>query len=135
MAGIPIVGPALAIAAASAISIALAVHQARAKKKQKLASGSLIRGGIPGRDSVDASLMPGEKVLSVEETKAYDEMMKEQRLGRQANGQMAGPIVVQFASPVPGVSKSETQRWLQQALVPAMKELHRNGHLGFMGAT
>ncbi|MCP5016118.1 MAG: hypothetical protein GY938_12735 [Ketobacter sp.] len=37
-----------------------------------LAGGGVITGGIPGRDSVSASLMPGERVLSVEQNKAFE---------------------------------------------------------------
>lgn len=40
-----------------------------------LASGGVVTGGIPGLDSVPAMLMPGERVLSVEQNRRFEAMM------------------------------------------------------------
>ena len=57
---IPIVGPALGIAGAAA---AIAFGAERLGQVTSAASGGLIEGGIAGKDSVPAMLMPGELVV------------------------------------------------------------------------
>lgn len=51
---------------------AAAVLTLRAMGIKGFASGGMITGGIPGRDSVPALLMPGERVLSRSQAKEYD---------------------------------------------------------------
>ncbi len=57
---IPIVGPALGVAGAAA---AIAFGAERTAGVLAAADGGLVTGGIPGRDSVPALLMPGELVV------------------------------------------------------------------------
>lgn len=57
---IPIIGPALGIAGAAA---AIAFGAEQIGNVLAVAEGGLIEGGVPGRDSVPALLMPGELVV------------------------------------------------------------------------
>jgi hypothetical protein len=57
---IPIIGPALGLAGAAA---AVAFGAERIGQVVSAADGGLITGGVPGRDSVPAMLMPGELVV------------------------------------------------------------------------
>lgn len=59
-AGIPVVGPILAVGAATAIG---AMVMGFLSRVPKAAEGGLVRGGTPGKDSVLAMLMPGELVV------------------------------------------------------------------------
>lgn len=43
-------------------------------KQLGFAEGGVVAGGIPGRDSVPAVLMPGERVLSVEQNRIFDRL-------------------------------------------------------------
>lgn len=66
---IPIVGPALGIAAAIAVG---AFGAERIANVIAAEDGGIIRGGIPGVDSVPAMLMPGELVVP---TRNYEEVV------------------------------------------------------------
>jgi hypothetical protein len=57
---IPIIGPALGVAGAAA---AVAFGAERISQVTAAADGGLIEGGVQGRDSVPALLMPGELVV------------------------------------------------------------------------
>lgn len=79
-AGIPVVGPVLAAAASAAVLATMGAMKAKAGKEAqvKYASGGYVSAGLvhgfsnSKKDSVSAMLAPGERVLSKEETKAYD---------------------------------------------------------------
>jgi hypothetical protein len=60
LAGVPIVGPALGAVAAGVVSAAILAFRSQVS----LAQGGVVTGGIPGKDSVQATLMPGERVIS-----------------------------------------------------------------------
>lgn len=60
LAGIPFVGPALGIAAAGALT---AYGLERVRQIQAMATGGLVQGGSPYRDSVPAMLQEGELVV------------------------------------------------------------------------
>lgn len=59
-AGIPVVGPLLAVGAAAAMG---AMVMGFLSRVPGAAEGGLVRGGTPGKDSVMAMLMPGELVV------------------------------------------------------------------------
>ena len=65
-AGIPIVGPVLAATAAAAIG---ALVMGFISRIPKAAEGGIITGGVSGRDSVPALLMPGELVIPTDMAK------------------------------------------------------------------
>lgn len=66
---IPIIGPALGVAGAAA---AVAFGAERISQVTSAADGGLITGGVPGKDSVPAMLMPGELVVPA---RNYDEVV------------------------------------------------------------
>jgi hypothetical protein len=80
---IPIVGPALGAAAAAA---AVAFGAEQIGQITSAAHGGLITGGMAGRDSVPALLMPGELVVP---TKNYEEVITSVSQSRQVNDQAA----------------------------------------------
>lgn len=84
---IPIIGPALGIAGAAA-AIAFGAEQVRTVTAA--ATGGIITGGTPGRDSVPALLTPGELVAPVsnfEETIGSVRAMREaEKLGSNLGG-------------------------------------------------
>ncbi len=79
---IPIIGPALGAVGAAA---AVLFGAEQVNNVTAAASGGLITGGIPGRDSVPLLAMPGELVVP---TRNYEEVVSavaDQRGGRQDN--------------------------------------------------
>jgi hypothetical protein len=63
-AGIPILGPALAVATSALI---FGLIRGFLAEIPKAAQGGIITGGTPGTDSVPMMTMPGERILSVED--------------------------------------------------------------------
>jgi hypothetical protein len=96
---------------------------------QRAANGLLIGGGKPGQDSVLIAGMPGERVLNVPETKAYDQTYPKGILsGPQARATSGGkserPIVV-----VGPPSRGGLRRLLRDEIVPENNLLARYGVL------
>lgn len=84
---IPIIGPALGTAAAAA---AIAYGAEQIGQVTAAAQGGLITGGVPGRDSVPALLMPGELVAP---EKSFDEVVNAvafQRAGERSGSGGSG---------------------------------------------
>lgn len=84
---IPIVGPALGVAGAAA---AVAFGAERISQVTAAADGGMISGGIPGKDSVPAMLMPGELVTP---TRNFDEVVNavaDSRLSQRGDGGGSG---------------------------------------------
>lgn len=79
---IPIVGPALGIAGAAA-----AILYGAEKEQEVLAAatGGLVEGGIPGRDSVRAMLEPGELVVPKQNFQQVVGAVQNQKAGGGAN--------------------------------------------------
>jgi hypothetical protein len=115
-AGIPIVGPALAAAAAGTM-FAL-VKGLIALGFQGMAQGGLVQGGIPGRDSVPAMLMPGEFVLTKQQTESL-------RGGGSIGGGPQNVNVTFQSDQLP--DRVKTKRWIRQVFNPAMKDLKAQG--------
>lgn len=86
-AGIPFGGQALgAIAGAAIAGSILALGAGLKGAISGLAGGGVIGGGVPGRDSVPALLMPGEQVMSVAERDGVQKF-----LGRLFSGSQQQP--------------------------------------------
>lgn len=115
-AGIPIIGPALAAAAAGTM-FAL-VKGLIALGFQGMAQGGLVQGGIPGRDSVPAMLMPGEFVLTKQQTESL-------RAGGSIGGGPQNVNITFQSDQLP--DRVRTKRWIRQVFNPAMKELKAQG--------
>ena len=60
-----------------------------------LADGDLITGGVPGRDSVPAWLMPGERVFSVPHSRMLEQLASNQNRG---DGLFSGDVLVELRS-------------------------------------
>ncbi len=82
---IPFIGQILGIAGAAA---AIAFGAERTRQVLAAADGGLVSGGVPGRDSVPALLMPGELVTPA---KNFDEVVGSVRAAR--SGQDMGAVV------------------------------------------
>lgn len=102
-AGIPIVGPALALAAGAAMFATTMALKSKLKPAEltPMATGGyisagMVKGGAWGRDSVPALLEPGERVLSKAETEAYDNRQQPQNIviNVNVNGQLSTPAQV-----------------------------------------
>ena len=98
-AGIPIVGPILALAAgATMFATTMALKSKLKPAEVQYAQGGyisagMVRGGSFGRDSVAALLEPGERVLSKKEAAAYDDRQASQNVVINLNisGQLSTP--------------------------------------------
>lgn len=88
LAPIPFVGPALGFIAAASLT---AFGIERASTIMAAADGGLITGGIAGRDSVPAMLMPGEIVVP---TKNYEEVVGAVRNQRDGGGNLESGLAV-----------------------------------------
>lgn len=122
-AGIPIVGPILALAAgATMFAVTMALKSKLKPAEVKYASGGyisagMVRGGVFGRDSVPALLEPGERVLSKKETEAYDAGQSRavvQNITINVSGQLSTPAQI-----------TDTVR---RVLVPELKAAARAGY-------
>lgn len=122
-AGIPIVGPILALAAgATMFAVTMALKSKLKPAEVKYASGGyisagMVRGGAWGRDSVPALLEPGERVLSKKETEAYDSQQNRavvQNITVNISGQLSTPAQI-----------TDTVR---RVLVPELKAAARAGY-------
>jgi hypothetical protein len=87
-AGIPVVGIAIATAAAGA---AFAIVEGMISKIPAAATGGTVRGGVSGKDSVLAMLMPGEVVYDTKRASVIDRMAdafepRQQRLAMAGAG-------------------------------------------------
>ena len=106
--------------------------------KAKFAQGGVIRGGIPGHDSVPILAMPGERVLTVRQNQVFEQM-----IGAAPNGQLA-PIgdsrrgdtsvvmnvaVAPFALP----SHTEMKQWLVNSFKRPFEEAIRDGRIAVGG--
>lgn len=83
---IPIIGPALGIAGAAA---AVAFGAERIGQVTSAADGGLIEGGIAGKDSVPALLMPGELVVP---RRNFDDVVGSVRGESQDNGEVVAAL-------------------------------------------
>ena len=113
--GIPIVGPALAAAAAAAM-FGL-VRGFISMGFQCMAQGGLVQGGISNKDSVPAMLMPGEFVLTKEQTES---------LRSNGGGGLGGQVTIEMNSQIPA-GRAEIKRFVRQNVVPALKDLRNQG--------
>ena len=112
--GIPVVGLAVGVAAGLAALAAISALKAELPEPEKFAAGGLVTGGVPGRDSVPALLMPGEFVLNKKQT---DEMRR---------GGMGGGININLTSKIPP-SKAEMKKFVRQNVLPALRDLKSQG--------
>lgn len=122
-AGIPIVGPILALTAgATMFAVTMALKSKLKPAEVKYAQGGyisagMVRGGAWGRDSVPALLEPGERVLSKKETEAYDSQQNRaviQNITVNISGQLSTPAQI-----------TDTVR---RVLVPELKAAARAGY-------
>lgn len=117
--GVPIIGVALGTAAAAT---AFGMVGAWANK---MALGGEVTGGVPGRDSVPALLMPGERVLSRSEN-------ERQKRGGGAPVQQTITIAPVVQSQLP--PSNEQRRAIIADLAPMIEEAVRDGQLRLGGA-
>jgi hypothetical protein len=115
-AGIPILGPALAIAASGLI---FGVVHALLGKIRGHEHGGLVTGGVWGRDSVPAMLAPGERVLTTQENKRYE----------QGGGGKSGDVHVHLAPHFVGLpsNEAEAEKILRTHFVRPLQKLMNNG--------
>jgi TP901 family phage tail tape measure protein len=122
-AGIPLVGPILAVGAASATFGVL-----KAFVDRKLSEGisrqfggpiPQLPGSIPGRDSVQVNAAPGESVLTVEETRQREE-------GR-LDGQGGGGDIHLHLSSLALPDRVQADRLVNKELAPAVRRFRRRG--------
>ena len=112
---IPVVGPALAAGAAS-LMFGL-VRGFISMGFQSFAEGGLVKGGIPGHDSVPIMAQAGEMVLTRDQV---DRMRQEGGL----NG--GGQVTIEMNSQIPA-GRAEIKRFVRQNVVPALKDLRNQG--------
>lgn len=122
MAGIPVVGPVLAAATSAGILALMPLMKSRAGGKAQVSyanggyiSQGLVRGGIAGRDSVEAALMPGERVLSKTEAENYDKAQTKPPIN----------VVVNITG---GFDRATIDAQTRQYLIPA---IHRAVQAGY----
>lgn len=122
-AGIPIVGPILALAAGAAMFATTMALKSKLKPaavqyaQGGYISAGMVRGGVYDRDSVPALLAPGERVLSKEETKAYDKGQNTQKnivININVSGQLSTP--------------EQVRDTVRRVLVPELRAAARAGY-------
>lgn len=113
---------ASAIATVGALSFAFgaATELITRSGVMKAEQGGLVRGGVQNRDSVPMMLMPGERVLSKEQTRAYD-----MGAGSQSIVVNMSPVWQTAAPP----SEAEVKRFVMRNLKGALEELAADGYL------
>ena len=84
---------------------------------QSFAEGGLVKGGIPGHDSVPIMAQAGEMVLTRDQV---DRMRQEGGL----NG--GGQVTIEMNSQIPA-GRAEIKRFVRQNVVPALKDLRNQG--------
>lgn len=113
-AGIPIIGPALAVGASAMI---FGIINALLSKIPKAAMGGLIEGGTPGVDSVGVLTQRGEGILKTGQTAAIIRLADAmERQGARGGGAPAagGPqIVANFNSVVPPTSAEMSRQMME----------------------
>ena len=123
-AGIPVIGPALALVAGLAMFATTMALKSKLKPAEvKYAQGGyisagMVKGGAWGRDSVPALLQPGERVLSKKETEAYDAAGTRQPLVQNININISG----QLSTP------AQITDTVRRVLVPELKAAVRAGY-------
>ena len=82
------------------------------------AQGGLVTGGVAGRDSVPAMLMPGEFVLTKEQTDSL----------RKGNASLVGGsnVTIELTSQIPP-TRAEMKKVVRQNVVPVLRELRVQG--------
>jgi hypothetical protein len=112
MASIPVVGPVLGAAAAAAAGAAVMAMGAGLKSLVSMQGGGVVAGGVRGRDSVPAMLMPDEQVMSIPERQAMQKFMT-RLLGAQAGQAAIGSPVGQGSGrPVVVNQRTEVRTWM-----------------------
>ena len=82
-----------------------------------MAEGGLVSGGVSGRDSVPKMLMPGEFVLTKDQTDSL----------RAGGGGLGSQTVnIELNSTMPQ-SRAEIKRFVRQNVVPALRDLKAQG--------
>lgn len=116
-AGIPIIGPALAVAAASMV---FAVVEGYMSRIPTASQGRKYEGGVANQDSIYARVMPGELTLTKEETRIYE----------MGGGSGAG-VVVQLSMPTQTTFPDEAAlaRHLNKVVGPTLQRLFANGNI------
>ena len=117
-AAVPFIGPMLAAAAAGAM-FAL-VKGFIALGFSGGAEGGLVKGGIPGKDSVPLMLMPGELVVPKNEVDAGNGN------GNGRNGSEGPSITLEMSTTIPP-SRAEMKRYLRKNVIPVLRELKSQG--------
>ena len=85
---------------------------------QGFAQGGLVTGGVAGRDSVPAMLMPGEFVLTKQQTDSL----------RKGNTSLVGGsnVTIQLTSQIPP-TRAEMKKFVRQNILPALRDLKAQG--------
>jgi hypothetical protein len=109
-------GPVVASAAAAAM-FGL-IRGFIAMGMEGMAEGGLVRGGVSGKDSVPKMLMPGEFVLTKEQTDSL-------RAGG-GGGLGSQTVNIELNSTMPQ-SRAEIKRFVRQNVVPALRDLKAQG--------
>ena len=116
--GIPVWGLAIGIAAGLAALAAISALKSKLPEPKKFAQGGLVTGGMAGRDSVPAMLMPGEFVLTTKQTDSL-------RRGNSSLGG-GGNITINMTSQIPP-TKAEMKKHVRQNILPALELLKAQG--------
>ena len=125
-AGIPVIGPVLAAAASGAVLATMGAMKAKAGKEAqvKYASGGYVSAGLvhgfssSKKDSVSAMLAPGERVLSKEETKAYDSKMNQKNQSVVINLNISGNLS----------TPEQVRDTVRRVLLPELNSAIRSGY-------
>ena len=127
-------GPVAIIAATALVAAIFKGLISQIPETQSFASGGMVRGGVRGRDSVPALLMPGEYVMNTNQVDAMRSMFSNMdgvnNTGRFANGgtvgTVGGGVTVNISTAVP-LSKAELTRYVRSSIVPALNDLRAQG--------
>jgi hypothetical protein len=133
-AGIPIIGPILAVAAAATMMALVAAFQSDVPKKKSFHGGGIVPG-IGDMDTVPGLLTPGELIIPKDMTKRLLSLAGRPQFttnqfarGGIVRDAPAGGIVINFTEEsMVQRTPAEQDKWIKEKLVPSLQRLKRKG--------
>ena len=133
-AGIPIIGPVLAVAAAASMMALVAAFSKDVPSKKKFHAGGIVPGA-GDTDTVPGLLTPGELIIPKDMTKRLLSLAGQPQpaANQFARGGIvrdapAGGIVINFSEEsMVQRTPAEQDKWIKEKLVPSLQRLKRKG--------
>lgn len=112
-------------------TVAIIINRGALNEVTARSTGGIVTGGIPGQDSVHTLLTPGERVLTVAQTRAYDRGARSGPVPITPNGRGGGTqnVAVTVNAGI-GVDPRDVAEQIERALTN-LRRTRGGGDLGF----